>query len=157
MSSSCGQPTINTSQGCYIAAGSSQGVTVDIIRTFMPDPNNLGKTILTETRYVKPTATGPMPFVPNFAGGDVVEAGACPLPQVLTAAPGELQSAWYDFGGGSVAAIKITTETDSQGNIIAVHGYSLPTLAPIPSFNQANLVTRPACPTPTNTGVNPSW
>ena len=122
----------------------------------MSDPTTPGKTILTETRYVKPSATGPMPFVPDFVAGDTVIAGACPLPQIVTSAPGELEDAWYNLGG-SVVAIKITTETDASGNIIAVHGFSLPTLQPIVGFVQTNLVARPACPVPTNTGINASW
>jgi len=154
--SNCGQPTIITSQGCYTASGGTVSVTIDIIRTFMPDPNHTGKTILTETRYVKPTSAGPTPFVPDFIGGDSVVAGACPLPQVVTAAPGDLESACYTMPDGSVVPIKITTEVDAAGNLVAIHGYSLPTLQPIAAFDQSKL-TQCVCPTPTNTGVNSSW
>jgi len=122
----------------------------------MPDPNNIGKTILTETRYVKPTATGPAPFVPDFVGGDTIVAGACPLPQVVTAAPGELESACYQLPDGSVIDIKITTEVDATGALISVRGYTLPTLQPIAAFDQSKLVNC-VCPAPTNTGINPSW
>ena len=152
----CGQPMIEWSPGCYTANGSTIAVTIDIYRTFMPDPLNLGKTILTETRYVKPTSTGQMPFVPDFAAGDSIVAGACPLPQIVTAAPGDLENAWYQMPDGTVIAIKITTDVDSSGNLLAVQGYSLPTLQPIAGFSQNNLVTK-TCPSPTNTGVNPSW
>ena len=50
----CGQPMIESSLGCYTPFGGSPS-TIEILRTFMPDPTNLGKTILTETRYIQPT------------------------------------------------------------------------------------------------------
>jgi hypothetical protein len=126
----------------------------------MPDPNHLGKTILTETRYVMGTPVGPMPFVPDFAAGDTVAVGACPLPTVVaqTVATGDLQNACYTMPDNSVVAIKIVTEVAPDGTL-TVLGFSLPTLQPIVGFDQTKLTACPVtpCATPTNTGINSSW
>lgn len=157
--SNCGQPTIEWSPGCYTANSSTTSSTIDIYRTFMPDPVNLGKTILTETRYVMATAAGPTPFVPNFAGGDTVAPGACPLSTIVTSivATGDMQNACYN-NGTAVVPIKIVTEVAPNGTL-TVLAFSLPTLAPIVGFDPSALVAcpAPACPTPTNTGINSSW
>ena len=151
---------IESSLGCYTPFGGSPS-TIEILRTFMPDPTNLGKTILTETRYIQPTGSGPMPFVPNFAGGDTVAVGACPVPQVVatTVATGDLENACYQAtAGGPIVAIKIVTEVAADGTL-TVLGFSLPTLQPIAGFDPTKLVACPVtpCPTPTNTGVNSNW
>jgi hypothetical protein len=156
----CGQPITQSSLGCYTAHGSTSSVTIEILRTFMPDPAHLGKTILTETRYVMPSATGPMPFVPNFVAGDVIAIGACPLPTVVTQtfATGDLQNAWYTMPDGSVVAIKVVTEVGPDGTL-TVLGFTIPTLTPITPFDPTKLVVMPVvpCPTPTNNGINSSW
>ncbi len=158
----CGQPMIESSLGCYTPHGSSASVTIDIYRTFMPDPTTPGKTILTETRYVKPTATGPMPFVPDFVAGDLLAIGACPLAQVVASAnaTGDLEDACYKLPDDSIVPVKIIVEVDPTTGALSVLAFSVPTLQPIVGFDQANLVACPLpapCATPTNTGVNGNW
>lgn len=160
--SNCGQTMIESSVGCFTPAGGGASVTIDIYRTFMPDPNNLGKTILTETRFVKPGATGPTPFVPDFAGGDTVTIGACPLAQVVASAnaTGDLEDACYqETVGGPIVPVKIVVVVDPDTAALTVQAFSVPTLQPIVNFDQTKLVACPVtpCPTPTNTGINPTW
>jgi hypothetical protein len=150
---------IESALGCYTPSGGSPQ-TIEILRTFMPDPANLGKTILTEVRYIKNTPTGPHPFVPDFTT-DVITPGACPVPQVVatTVATGDLENACYQAtAGGPITKIKIVTEVAPDGTL-TVLGFSVPTLQPIAGFDPAKLVACPVtpCPTPTNTGVNPNW